>query len=146
MISFEPLPANLVFLRRHLALNRIENCTVVNAAVSSTEGNARFTTAGCRSMTHLLADAEPEHGDIPVRVVTLDGMVGRGEIPPPTVIKCDTEGAEMSLLEGAEAVLRAHHPSILLDTHGRNTQSLLQVSDGPGLSPVSTGPSAVGGK
>ena len=118
VISFEPLPANLVFLQRHLELNRIQNCTVVDAAVAAHEGTAHFTSTGDRSMTHL-ADG----GDITVRVVTLDGMLERGEIPPADVIKCDVEGAELDVLRGADAVLRKHHPLIFLDTHSAEAQS-----------------------
>lgn len=114
VVSFEPLPANVDFLRRHLQLNGIQNCTVVPAAVSSQEGMARFETSN-PSMGRLLNDEGAAVGEIQVKTVTLDGMVSRGEIPPPSIIKCDVEGADLSALQGGEAVLRTYHPAILLD-------------------------------
>jgi protein-L-isoaspartate O-methyltransferase len=40
--SFEPFPENLRELRKHLEMNRIRNCTVIDAAVSSADGEAIF--------------------------------------------------------------------------------------------------------
>ena len=39
VVSFEPVPRNLSFLRQHLALNKIENCSVWEVAVGSLDGN-----------------------------------------------------------------------------------------------------------
>jgi hypothetical protein len=64
-----------------------------------------------------LSSGEAESGGISVRTVTLDGLVGRGEIPPPAIMKCDVEGAELDALRGAETVLRTYHPVIVLDKH-----------------------------
>ena len=115
VISFEPLPANTEFLRRHLELNAIRNCTIVEAAVTSCEGTGRFEMTGDRSMGHLTTDGAEGAGDLSVRTVTLDGMVSRGEIPPPSIMKCDVEGADLDALRGAENTLRTYRPAILLD-------------------------------
>lgn len=130
VVSFEPLPENVAVLRRHLELNGVRNCTVVEAAVSSCEGLSRFSLGHSGSMGHLdrghLDRGHPDRGHpddaeggIEVRVVTLDGLVARGEIPPPASIKCDIEDGESEALRGAEAVLRTWHPTILLDLHSR---------------------------
>ncbi|HWZ58637.1 MAG TPA: FkbM family methyltransferase, partial [Gemmatimonadaceae bacterium] len=42
VVAFEPVPRNLGYLRRHIALNQCENVTVVAAAVSDRSGTARF--------------------------------------------------------------------------------------------------------
>ena len=123
VISFEPLPQNVAFLRRHLDLNEIRNCTVVEAAVASYEGTGRFHVVADRSMGRLCLDENAPVSahiadidtHIAVPVVTIDGMVARGEIPPPVVMKCDVEGADLDALRGAERVLRTYHPAILLD-------------------------------
>src|SRR5882762_9068753 len=38
VISFEPVPRNLIFLRRHLRLNEITNCSIMDVAVGSFSG------------------------------------------------------------------------------------------------------------
>src|ERR1039457_4559604 len=40
--SFEPFPENVRQLRKHLEMNHIKNCTVIDAAVSSADGDAIF--------------------------------------------------------------------------------------------------------
>lgn len=46
---------------------------------------------------------------------TLDTYVGNNEVPD--VIKIDVEGAEFEVLKGAEDLLKAHHPTLLIEVH-----------------------------
>jgi FkbM family methyltransferase len=112
VISFEPLPANLTLLRRHLQMNRIRNCTVLEAAASDTDGRARFDPSPQPDTAHL-----SEYGQVSVRTVRLDTLVDSREILPPNVMKIDIEGAELQALRGAAQTIEAHHPAILLATH-----------------------------
>ncbi len=114
VFAFEPLPHNLLYLKTHLRLNRITNVTVIEAAVSEHGGTAKFEEGANPSTSHISA-----RGEIEVRVVALDELISRGELPPPDYMKIDVEGAEFSVLGGAAATLREHQPAILLATHGR---------------------------
>ena len=96
VFSFEPVPRNVALLRKHLRMNRATNCTVIEAAVGGSEGIAQFDVSSEASMGHLTGEAE---SGLAVRVVTLDGMVSSGQLPPPNVVKCDIEGAEFDLLD-----------------------------------------------
>src|SRR5262245_8579614 len=42
VIAFEPVPANLEYLRHHIRLNRIDNVEIIEAAVSDTDGVSAF--------------------------------------------------------------------------------------------------------
>jgi FkbM family methyltransferase len=108
--SFEPLPQNAGYLKRHLELNRISNCTVYEQAVSDECGPARFSGSG--SVGHL------NDSGIVVQTVTLDALVSSGNIRVPSVIKCDIEGAEYRALLGARFVLSHYRPAIFVATHG----------------------------
>jgi FkbM family methyltransferase len=119
VFSFEPLPRNLALLRRHLGENRITNCVIVASAVSNREGIAPFEAQCDPHMTKLSAT-----GNITVTLASLDDLLGRGEILPPNVIKCDIEGAEFDALIGARTLLERYHPTILLATHGRTVHTL----------------------
>jgi FkbM family methyltransferase len=114
--AFEPLPHNLAFLRRHLAVNDDANAAevhVMDVALSSASGVARFATATSAAMGRL-ADI----GDLEVRTETIDELVSSGRIAPPRFMKIDVEGAEHAVLTGAAATLARERPVLLLSTHG----------------------------
>lgn len=114
IIAFEPLPANIHFLRLHIATNRVDNVSVFDAAVSDTQGE-EFFAQGQNTYTGELS----AQGQIKVRTVTLDELVTTGIIPPANVIKIDVEGAELRVLKGAEHLLKDAPPrALLVSAHG----------------------------
>ena len=116
--SFEPFPENLRELRRHLEMNHIKNCTVIDAAVSSTNGEANFDPSDDRCIGRLAAA-----GRLRVRTVTLDELALRKLIRPPNLMKIDIEGAELECLRGAAEVIHVSRPIIFLATHGPEIHS-----------------------
>lgn len=123
--AFEPLPRNLLDLRRHLEMNGMRHCSVIAAAACRQDGQARFDASLERSQTHLSPT-----GEILVKTVALDTLVARGQIRPPGFMKIDIEGAELECLHGSAATIEQHRPAILLATHGsdahRECLTLLQ--------------------
>jgi FkbM family methyltransferase len=113
VFAFEPLPANLVYLKEHLRLNRAGNVTIIEAAVSDRCGTSYFDEGPGRSMAHLASEAK-----LLVQTVTIDDLVARGQIPLPDCIKIDVEGAEARVLSGAQWTLTQSRPVIFLATHG----------------------------
>lgn len=113
--AFEPLDRNLRYLRRHIMLNNLQNCTVVEKAVCNEEGTRRFSVAAWEpSMSRLSPD-----GEILVPSTTLDNCVyGEERLRPPDIIKIDVEGAEFEVLEGATRALTEFHPTVFLEIHG----------------------------
>jgi FkbM family methyltransferase len=111
VIAFEPSPANLARLRRHLELNRCVNVRIIEKAISDSEGTAHFETRTGSGVGHLADD-----GPLEVRVTRLDTVAD--ELPQPDVIKIDVEGAEMGVLEGGLLTLTAAKPVIFLSVHG----------------------------
>ncbi len=111
--AFEPFPRNIRYLERHLALNRVNNVTVFEAAVTDTEGWADFQ----ESDSHM--EGRVSHGgSLRVKTVSLDRLVAGETILPPDIIKVDAEGAESAVLSGAGKILVDFRPVILLATHG----------------------------
>jgi len=113
VIAFEPAPAAVGYLRRHVALNRAHNIEIIAVAVADENGRARFSSAGPVEMGHLADD-----GQLEVETASLDTLVETGIIPPPDIVKIDVEGAELGVLRGAQAILRARRPVVVLSTHG----------------------------
>lgn len=115
VVAFEPMPDNLRYLREHLQLNQIANVKVIGAAVSDFIGQAGFRI-GATSTQGTLS----ESGGLEVETVTLDHLIATGKTPIPRVIKMDIEGGETRALLGAINLLKTHHPTIFLATHGRD--------------------------
>src|SRR5580704_6835705 len=113
VVAFEPLPRNLKYLRRHVELNRINNVTVLDVAVSDKNQVLHFHA----EKTGFMGRLSDDDSELPVESISLDALIGDGKIPPPDYIKMDIEGAELLALRGAEQVLRMRRPTIFLATH-----------------------------
>src|SRR6267143_2966592 len=114
VFAFEPLERNVRYLRRHMQLNGVENCVVLQTAVCNEEGTRQFSGASWDSHMGRLST----EGEILVPSITLDNCIyGEKGLPPPNVLKIDVEGAEMELLQGANRALAEFHPKIFLEMH-----------------------------
>lgn len=116
--AFEPMPRNLDFLHRHVAMNKLSNVTIFEQAVSNVQGTIRFSPGASHSMAKM-----DEQGKVEVSVTSLDAAVANHGLRPPHMIKIDVEGAEVSVLEGAAHLLAANSPIIFLATHGEKIHS-----------------------
>ena len=125
VFAFEPLLRNVDYLRKHVAINHMDNVTVIEAAVSDHDGEASFQLGASDAMGHL-----SDRGEIKVKMVCLDALLEAGEIPLPDFMKIDVEGAEFDVLIGSQKILAACKPVLFLDTHSREahlpTIALLQ--------------------
>ena len=119
VFAFEPLHTNLVYLRRHLALNKVSNTTIVAAAVSDQSGWVWMSEGANRSQARV-----DETGTVQVRAVKLDDFVFQNNFRAPTLMKIDVEGAEHSILKGAARLLIEKRPVIILSTHGSEIKEL----------------------
>jgi len=110
-LSFEPVPSTFLHLKHNVAVNNIESLVELhNAGVGSQKATLRFTS-GYDTMNHVVTDpANANQEIIDVDVVTLDEVLGNRN---PVLIKIDTEGFEMAVLQGAVSTL-AHSSMMAL--------------------------------
>lgn len=113
VIAFEPSPPNLGYLQKHIHINRCDNVSVLELALSDHEGTARFENRAGSGTARLSPD-----GAIEVRVTSLDAIAAG--LPAPRVLKIDCEGAEVEVLKGGEKTIRSARPAIFLSTHGED--------------------------
>jgi FkbM family methyltransferase len=104
-IAFEPDPSFRSRLLRNLEINPGIPVDVRAVAIGDTDGAATLFTDGAAGHSPSLVH-HGEKGAIEIEVQKLDTLVGRGDIPRPTVVKLDIEGAEMLALRGALQLLR----------------------------------------
>jgi FkbM family methyltransferase len=101
--AFEPAPAALHGLAKHVALNGLDAVVrVVRAAAAASTGTATLAVDGISGANRL---AESPGGER-VETVTIDDFCRREGIRP-SFIKIDVEGAELGVLRGARETIAA---------------------------------------
>ncbi|MFC6719872.1 mycofactocin biosynthesis glycosyltransferase MftF [Natrialbaceae archaeon GCM10025810] len=112
VIAVEPHPTNASTLAANLERNGID-AHVVRQALSSTNGIELFEVledragVGTSALVSGSANAEAEANcdRIDVEVTAGDTLVERADLPTPTVVKIDVEGAELDVLHGLDGTL-----------------------------------------
>jgi len=96
-----------------LLLNGVPNVQVFDVLLGEAEGTADLFVSG--NTAH--ASMRRAFGAKPVTrpITTLDAILQKQSIPPPTFIKLDVEGSELSVLRGAPRTLREHQPYLLFE-------------------------------
>lgn len=122
--AFEPSRREANLLRHNIALARLENVTVIEAALSDRSGTARLAIAddgGLNSFadTHR-ADRRIESWQ-EVETIRLDDFVRNYAVEKVDFIKMDVEGAEKLVLEGADQLLRSGSTTVLFESTELNT-------------------------
>ena len=111
VVSFEPDPCNLQFLRSHVSQNRLGQVTILPIALADETGTARFG-GGTGTGTGRLC----ENGVDQVAVRRLDDVAAELDFRPQH-LKIDVEGAEMAVLRGGRQLIEQCRPTIFLSTH-----------------------------
>lgn len=120
--AFEPLAENADNILRHVALNRLQNVTLLQTAVTNRNGMIGFQIAGNNSMG-FISDSNVTYK---VPTVSLDHLFADEVIPLPDVIKIDVEGAEALVLEGAKNLLTLRKVVLFIALHGEKQKQLCQ--------------------
>jgi O-antigen biosynthesis protein len=108
ILAFEPVPENREVLQKNLKLNKIE-ATVVQAAVSDRAGRQSFQVSEASDNSGFIAN--PSVGivnNFETDVVQLDQYLPQ-ILNGPVLIKIDTEGNEIQVLDGMQEILRQHN-------------------------------------
>jgi FkbM family methyltransferase len=113
VVAFEPVSENLCLLRRHLALNSIENARVVPHAVLDHQDTVRFSAGDSASEWRV----DPQ-GTRELTAIALDRWREQSRARAPNVMKIDVEGAEAFVLNGARDTLAECRPALFLAVHG----------------------------
>jgi len=125
--AFEPGPRSAAYLRETLSLNSLHDRISLHPyALSNQAGSRAFAMHGRR---HSSGDGFADTGraggsrSITVQTTTLDGWWSENGCPEIHVIKVDTEGSELWVLEGARALIGELRPAIVLEINATNLQA-----------------------
>jgi FkbM family methyltransferase len=118
--AFEPVPANLRLLRRHLQLNQLEGTVKVVATAVSNSPEPTLEMFLPADRIAVAASLRPTSGHAQVTRVPnlrLDDL----RVPDESrlrLMKVDVEGAELDVIRGACGLLQRTRPLLLIEVHG----------------------------
>lgn len=116
VFAFEAVPRNAVRINENIQLNDMEWVACVPKAVGDGNGKASWKDAGRDDWHQVVLQEKSEWN--PVETISLDAFVFQENHPPPNFMKIDVEGAEESVLRGAQKVLARFKPTIICELHG----------------------------
>jgi len=110
VIAFEPDPETAKRLKHNVQLNSFSNVRYVSWAVSDISGEAVLFSDGVSGYAPTLREQKNRpgaaKGQVKVLTRALDEAIMSGDLPLPTVLKIDIEGAEVLCLRGALKLVR----------------------------------------
>ena len=118
VFAFEPDPDVVCELEANVQRNGCESVSVTCAAVWSSTGSVGFARADPQQSPNRGTGSVGVDGAedcIVSKSVSLDEFVQSA--PPPHLIKCDVEGAEVEVFRGASGLLAKYRPLILCEVH-----------------------------
>lgn len=126
--SIEALPANVERIQKNLALNNLNNVSIVQAAVIDSDGPVTFyvhDSVGMGKAAGSIGRREEQYkAEITVQGISLDSFVYEQNYPLPDAVKMDIEGGEVLALPGMIRLLRETHPTLFLELHGPESEKV----------------------
>jgi len=123
VISFEPDAEARETLEQNLELNGLQDrVEIEDVALFDQNGNHSFFSKGADSMSSLARSGLGENAASPdvvehrVQTIRLDDYLAGRNLPSPSFVKLDTEGAEINILKGAPRLLQSE-VTIICELH-----------------------------
>lgn len=128
VVSFEADPEIASRLRENLICNKLMRVLVEEKAVWSEPATVSFACADSnispdRGLGHVSTTSSSASNTNCVGTVSLDQFVLSH--PAPDFLKCDVEGAEVAVFQGAERLLQEKHPIPLVEMHSSENYRVL---------------------
>ncbi len=117
-----------------MTAEKLGNVTLHRVALSDKTGEVDFfipwEDASMASLTNWTDDIGWKVNKISCRMRPLDDLIAEGLAPQPDFIKCDVEGAELSVFEGARTTLnRPDAPIIMFEVNPKSMQAFGNAAD-----------------
>lgn len=114
MCLFEPQPSLSNSIRKSIAANGFNNVQVFEILLGNYDGIGELYLTS-HAVHASMIPREKTSDKLVLPVYRVDTLIASGRCPPPDVIKMDTEGAELQILEGMRRTLMERSPTILFE-------------------------------
>ena len=131
--AIEPTPSCVACLQETVAVNGLTQVQVVAAAAGDESKTVTLRADKSSVFNQVISESQPsfELTGLPYRVkpdrtqvqvpqITLDTLWQEQGSPPIHLIKIDTEGAELKVLQGSQALIAACQPVLIVEIVGQN--------------------------
>ncbi|TDA69577.1 FkbM family methyltransferase [Sulfuricurvum sp. IAE1] len=119
--AFEPVPETFTILQKNIAHNLCSHIAINNIGLSNKNDILKFTCDKYAG-NHIVLDPTDQDDTVSINVITLDEYAEKNNLSKIDFIKCDVEGAELFVLQGATKIITRDHPIILIEIHNNWTQ------------------------
>lgn len=109
--AFEPAAEVCELVRASVAASGLANVTLLETALGSATGRARFTAAGSSELGRI----DPRSGTREVKVSVLDALDAEHGFRGIDFVKLDVEGHEGAVIEGGREFFRRESPLVMLE-------------------------------
>ena len=116
MYLFEPQPSLSENIRKSISINRFDDVHVIEVLLGNYDGMGELYLTS-HAIHASMIPREATFDKIALPICKVDTLVASGRCPPPDLIKIDTEGAELQILEGMRQTLIEHAPTILFEAN-----------------------------
>lgn len=127
VIAVEPEISNYSLLKENSDLNNLKNVKALNAALTDKNSTQRLYLTRLKSVGHSL---EKNFGwkYETVKTLTLDKLVEKIGLKKIDLIKIDTEGAEVKILQGGTKTLKKYKPKLIIEMQSqKNTNDAIDI-------------------
>jgi FkbM family methyltransferase len=126
VVAFEADPEVAQRLRDHIERNHFSTISIEQKAVWSETRTVFFArtdpeTSPDRGLGHVVAESAAS--TIRVQAISLDDFLQTS--PAPDFLKCDAEGAEVAVFQGAKRLLKEIRPILLCEIHSDENRRVL---------------------
>ncbi len=116
--TFEPLPRLIERLKKHIAMNRLENkVTLVTKALSDEPKTLRITDPepGMSGIASTILGRNQNEKTVEIDAIRLDDYLDSEGVKTVDLINIDIEGAELFALKGMPELLKRCSPPLILE-------------------------------
>ncbi len=115
VIAFEPQPEMRAQIEKVINTFDLKNVEIHSVALSNTNEKATLFRGKPGATANLVAGGSWQTDEVEVETRTLDSYISEAGLEKIDFVKCDVDGYETQVLEGAEKLLTQYSPKVLVE-------------------------------